>query len=339
MRHRFSFSLISLLLTLCIHCGSEQTKDVDAKQDAVIGGRGPKTDCLYYDWEAYDPILKTRGLAKNIANCLVSYARDYSDDIQCGVEALARLFDHPTLSRWLRFVGDTPESRLDFVLDITAGRPGWDIPGVHYAIEFGTDDIAEAFNDTWLYDDLWDAGGADFAYRQIGHFLTGVHFAFDPSLAKNLALRTLLPIPNNEDPETTVLRLMVGHEKIPDPGDVSFAQKIGSYIEQYKSASAEDIEAFERALDYDTENQGSERDTELLKILASAGYTSEECNRIDCATDPCLCDWKHGNSLEDLRLDIKAYRFVRELSLFSDTQEAADWIREELGDSTSPCLQ
>lgn len=183
--------------------------------------------------------------------------------------------------------------------------------------------------------------------NQVGHFLTAVRLGFDPnSVTRSVAPRTSLRpseqglgdrlraalgrgvqrdiilrsvgIRDIVDPfgrfsnEEVALRLMIGHEKAPDPLPLQPEQ----ILRQFSRATAADVQVFrqaERAL-----GSGHRLD------IASAMIILRQIR-----VDPSM----RGNSYQDLALSLVGWRFGRLLreGHFTSSTQAADWLRVNLG--------
>jgi hypothetical protein len=181
--------------------------------------------------------------------------------------------------------------------------------------------LAEEFRDS-QFDARWHSVGLNQPFEvsnQIGHFLTAV------------ALFTLRPYAFLQ----LGLRLTVGHEKLADqqPG----ASEAAIAIRQLLAASDQDISQFCQAATIDgvldTARDGraislrAERDLLLWQILA-----------FDPAIPFADIDLRRpGNSLQDLRLSVKGYRFAAWVNANRDSRpaEAGAWLRAQLAPRTN----
>lgn len=133
---------------------------------------------------------------------------------------------------------------------------------------------------------------------QVGHFLIAVGLAYNPW------------------PKSVALRLIVGHEKL---GDRLFF----GFVRQYFRARLEDRRLFMDAVAFDEAGDVQRRDAALQLIFGEPGEAQPDPHRI-------------GNSLPDLRLSVKGWRFGRALrgGALPTRTEAAAWLREALWDPT-----
>lgn len=154
------------------------------------------------------------------------------------------------------------------------------------------------------YEDPWKQS-AD----QVGHFLTAVRLAFDPRF---LALPVFPLVLGGWGHRDRALRLMVGHEKAADPAAIDqisprvIIDVLRCFRRQYQAATDQDI----------------------------ANFCAGKMDTITLGTGL-------GNSLADLLLSYQGWLFgqwVKE-GRFKTCEEAAGWVRRELGPVTSlpPC--
>jgi hypothetical protein len=204
------------------------------------------------------------------------------DGSPTAVEAFARMFTDAHI------IDDgTAVGRLRAILDATEHRF---VPGLHMGIAIGLTGFRQEFEDPWRS-----------STDQVGHFLTAVRLAYDTRFLSNPILQLLLGALGDED---IPLRLIIGHEKSPDPPN---ANKLSlktpftvfwCFRAQYQSVTPEEITNF--------------RSGNLDAIQVGAGL---------------------GNSMADLRLSYKGWMFGQRVSegQFSTREEIARWIRTELG--------
>jgi hypothetical protein len=254
--------------------------------------------------------------------------QDYKDE--SAVEALAQLFIDPRmdmLPKWL--VGDAVDKRLEFIFDFTDSSPTALIDtGVQFAFDFGELGFCEELQDAPLYDQLgwkYDAkkGGRS---NQIGHFLTAARLGYDPSFLDNPVARWLLGIPKDEDTSIAAIKLIVGHELVGDPeSDLN----VEGYAQQYAAVTQKHIEWFLAAVEADRDGRIADREAFLEAIFSSVGYDPHNPFGDPEAGIPA---WQQGNSMQDLRLSVKGYRFGQEVQdgRIGTRYEAADWLRREL---------
>jgi hypothetical protein len=206
------------------------------------------------------------------------------DGSPTAVEAFARMFTDPHI------IDDgTVAGRLRAILDATEHRF---VPGLHMGIAIGLTGFRQEFEDPWRS-----------STDQVGHFLTAVRLAYDTRFLSNPVLQLLLGAWGDED---IPLRLIIGHEKSPDPPDVTkpslktLFTVVSCFRAQYQSVTPEEITNF--------------RSGNLDAIQVGVGI---------------------GNSMADLRLSYKGWMFGHGVSegQFSTKEEIAHWIRTELGES------
>ena len=187
--------------------------------------------------------------------------------------------------------------RVQWILKITAS----DWPGMHMGL-FPADDsgFPRALADERFYQDpqMWAKfvqGDARFT-KQMGHFLTAV----------GLRLAAL--------PRFVKLNLIIGHEKF---GDGRFM----GFVRQFVRATHRDRKRFRAAVAADAAGDAAGREALLSAIFESRREALPDPKRI-------------GNSLVDLRLSVKGWRFADELATgrLSTRAEAAEWLRREVYD-------
>ena len=190
----------------------------------------------------------------------------------------------------------------------------------------GGEGLCEAFEDKQYYDPItglsewiaWDAG----ANGQMSHFLTAVALSYYDKTtgAWGIDKTRVGVVPefmSNPSGKTTrsntdiVLRLIVGHELLGDVGGIS------ANIKQYNAATNYHVNEFIQATAYDVAGDNLQRDMHLENILYS---------------NPTNLKSRPGNSLEDLRLSLKGWRFGHEIKvgLIGSSQNAALWLRSNL---------
>ncbi len=206
------------------------------------------------------------------------------DEASSAVEALARMFTDVEITD-----DGTLPGRLSAILAATEHRF---VPGLHMGLPIGLTGFRKEFEDPWLS-----------STDQVGHFLTAVRLVYDPAFLSNPVFQLLLGRRYNDD---LPVRLIVGHEKAPDPPDVNSLRVrtafnvLKCFRLQVQSASSEDITNF--------------RAGNLEAIRVGTGL---------------------GNSMADLRLSYKGWQFGHWMvtGRFGNTEETAHWIRVELGDN------
>ena len=248
--------------------------------------------------------------------CLVRLIRECAPD---GTAALFRVFENEELSALSG--GSTSAARMGWLIHTTTGRPHTlRVPGMCMKYYWGNDaGLAEEFRDS-QFDACWRMAGKKQPFdasNQIGHFLTAV------------ALSTL-PIYKLFQ---AGMRLTIGHEKRSDqPPGVPEAVVA---ILQLFAANEIDFDLFRRAVALDMEldtasgaqaaHLRNDRDRLLWQIIAFEDSVPFE--GIDLR--------RAGNSLQDLRLSLKGYRFALWIATHGTTppSEAACWLRKHLSPS------
>jgi RHS repeat-associated protein len=211
-----------------------------------------------------------------------------------GAEALFRLFeDDKLLNIWGDITGRTSGERLDWVLNVT--QNDWPLP-THFAIPFGSDcGFAEEFQDSQFYP-IWRSYLAPEVAKaisnQVGHFLSAVDITY-----------------NN-----WTQGAIIGHEQYTD----NTLQNLLSYL----VVTPDDFEHWYKAIEYDEQGLSSKRDAELWPILHFDASIPFE------GVDPR----REGNSLQDLRLSLKGFRFAEwvEANANLPAVSAASWLRLNL---------
>jgi RHS repeat-associated protein len=129
--------------------------------------------------------------------------------------------------------------------------------------------------------------------NQIGHFWTAVVYG-------SRASQSLFQ-------EEFLMRLAVGHEMV---GDHRF-------VRQYFSATGGALDLFRQAIEADILGDYESRDDYLSQILMMKGGNLED---------------RKGNSLEDLRLTVRGWRFGQMIATgqFASREEAAQWLNDNL---------
>jgi hypothetical protein len=132
--------------------------------------------------------------------------------------------------------------------------------------------------------------------KQVGHFLTAVGLCC------------------NRWPTPVKIRLIAGHEK---HGDHLFL----TFLRQYLAATRADVRRFLAAVEADEAGDEAGRDA-LLRAIFGA--------QADALPDP----QRVGNSVPDLRLSVKGWRFGRAIRAgrLRSRREAAEWLRLEIFD-------
>lgn len=202
---------------------------------------------------------------------IIAIRKDSSTD----VEALARTFTDKQIVD-----NGTIAGRVNAIMAATEHTF---IPGLQTGIEFGQTGFRKEFLDPW-----------ESSQNQVGHFLTAVRLGFDPDFASNFLFLAILDAWGDAD---IPLRLIIGHEKEPDPGIFNIFE---GFKKQYKATTEEDIKNFKAG--------------NLDKIKVGTGK---------------------GNSMADLILSHKGWLLGRWIAKgqFKTKGEIADWIRHTLGKS------
>jgi hypothetical protein len=222
-------------------------------------------------------------------------------------EALARVFEDARIRD-----DGTLAGRIRAVLAATEHRwvPGvhtpLDVPGLYEVKGFGDDGFRPELRDPW-------PGSRD----QVGHFLTALALALRPELVRarrfGVRARDWAGAPKGMSDEEVGLRLIIGHEKEPDPGrfDPLMLLKVRR---QFASATGADVAAFRRALAVQGPGVGLD--------LATA---SEHLSAIAVGSGV-------GNSNQDMLLSLAGYRLAQLVTTrrLRTGAEVARWVRDRL---------
>jgi RHS repeat-associated protein len=167
------------------------------------------------------------------------------------------------------------------------------IPGLYTGGGFGETGFDQQFQDGYLYEQYWGGGTA-----QIGHFLTAAAFG---SFATQF--------PRGED---FLVTLAAGHEIRGDQGAPI------SWFWQFLSVTPEAQQLFWQAIEADAAGDYALRDEYLMQIFVIG--------------DDYPIKNRQGNSLEDLRLTVRGWRFGQMVANgeFASNEEAAQWLEENL---------
>jgi hypothetical protein len=192
-------------------------------------------------------------------------------------------------------------ARIDQVLDNTAGANQKNMPlrdrlaGRAARINFGglgqvagDSGFVSECQDDHWYHSDWTPGALGPQSQQLGHFLTAINMSRAGS--------------------RVFLSLMLAHEQSSDrKGMGPVAGRVAAILR-----SGTDIDAFMAAVLLDSAGDPSGRDTALHTILDPYGPLSERV----------------GNSMEDLRLDVRAYRLVQLVASgqLRTNRDVANWI-------------
>lgn len=258
------------------------------------------------------------------------------------VEALAQLFVNPRLdvSEYMGVIGKSASRRLEFILRLTNSTYPVNA-GIQLAIDFGELGFCDEFQDAIVYDALnwkWHDEEAGVKTNQIGHFLTAANLGYDPGFLRDPLLRLALGARAQEDVTTVAIKLIAGHELVADPlNTIQAVFGLGqgtSFAEQYGVVTDEHVNLFLAAVEADQSgphrynDEWFDRDDFLEVIFESAGYDPNDPTGIATGSLP----WAQGNSMQDLRLSVKGYRFGQEIRnrTISTRPAAAEWLRREL---------
>ena len=225
-----------------------------------------------------------------------------------GAEAMFKLFeDSELLKSWGDYTGRTTSQRLDWVLMATKGG-GFDDPlkqlfPLHFGVDFGGNcGFKEEFRDDQLYP-RWNLLASD--SNQVGHFLTAVDVTY-------------------YFPNYFAVGFMLGHEQVSDTNTVN-------NLLSFASVSTIDRNHWSKAVDYDSQGNSAMRDTELWPVLHFDKPSAPE-NVDQNYVDPD----RQGNSLQDLRLDVKGFRFANWIKQNPNLPAvmAGSWLRINLSAKT-----
>ena len=248
------------------------------------------------------------------------------------VLALIRLFEADHLT------GDNARERLQWILNSQASG-GITSLYMQFGNFFplGDSGFCEELADQRFYDNAWNPPDRKpRSSPQIGHFLTAVALGFKPKWAYPQAVafdlgENVISLFAEQKIETTfprtaeehALNLIVGHEILGDKGGVG---QFISIPQQYAVTREEDRQWFLEAVRDDRLGFYNLRDRVLQTILLSTSPKIRE----DAIAGP----GRVGNSMQDLRLSVKGWRFGEEIRIgvIQTRQEAADWLRREIYD-------
>ncbi len=211
-----------------------------------------------------------------------------------GAEALFRSFeDFELYTKWGNEAGRTSRARLEWLLKVTTGAPDpltnaiAPVVLVNFAVDFGSDcGFAVEFRDSGFYG-LWGKDPQD--SNQVGHFLTAVNMTYYWELVHK----------SNAHPDSMAahsrwaLYPIIGHEQMSDDPPYNVAI-------QPSKPTTWDFILWDQAVEFDSKGQYQWRDDALWAILnfpANIPMGGVDRRRV-------------GNSLQDLRLSLKGYRFA-----------------------------
>jgi hypothetical protein len=238
-----------------------------------------------------------------------------------GAEALFRSFEDLELyTKWGNEAGRTSRDRLKWLLNVTTGAPDplsnaiAPVVLVNFAIDFGSDcGFAVEFRDNRFYG-LWgkDTSDPDQDSNQVGHFLTAVNMTYYWELVHK----------SNSHPDSMAahsrwaLYPIIGHEQMSD--DPSY-----NVVIQPTKPTTWDFILWDQAVEFDSMGQYQWRDEALWAILSFAAdipMGSVDPDRV-------------GNSLQDLRLSLKGYRFAHWVwdNPTTHPAQAGRWLRMNIG--------
>jgi RHS repeat-associated protein len=232
-----------------------------------------------------------------------------------GAEALFRLFeDKELLGIWGDYAGRTSSRRLEWILSSTQGGHGEGVAQylglfvpLQFGIEFGNDcGFAKEFRDTHLYPQ-W--GLPRSASNQVGHFLTAVALTYYTTWRKTFGLS-----------------FIIGHEMFSDEG-------LNNQMKQVTVRLDDEYDHWFAAVKFDEQGIYSERDKELWSILNFQPILDPETGKLVEIQFGDVDPNRRGNSLQDLRLSLKGYRFA--LWVLDNKNvtplKAGKWLRKNLG--------
>jgi hypothetical protein len=151
-------------------------------------------------------------------------------------------------------------------------------------------------------------------------------------------MRFLLGIGYSDSSDIAALKLIIGHELLPD--DVqngTIGDAVATWSHQYYQVTGTHIDLFLQAVEAD--RRGENVDQYLSVIFQGGRNNAGQANDPDdpkCQSKPSQnpnCLWGLGNSMHDLRLSVKGYRFGEEIrtGTIGTRSQAANWLRRELG--------
>jgi hypothetical protein len=241
-----------------------------------------------------------------------------------GARALVSLFTDNELQNLRgRYAGTTSATRLEWVLGVTFGsgnivenglaRLSQLSPSPYYSVnlQFGVlfpsdcdanSGVASDLEDSGTYVNSWGGKAIAVLTNQINHFLSGVgEYYYEKDL-----------------------RTIIAHEKSTDATLVpGFVDKVKTTKQNYTNeVTPADYSHFYRAWHFDTNGMYAERDQELWPILEfdpDIAFGNIDPNRV-------------GNSLQDLRLSLRAVRFASWVmsNRSSNPNQAGDWLANNL---------
>jgi len=220
---------------------------------------------------------------------------------------LVALFEDRELQTlWGTYAGRTVARRLEWILTMTSGekKTGIDLWGLPYQFRV---DALFGYNDCWFKGDLQDnqfygisANGARNPWynkpysNQVGHFLTATALSY------------------GQYPDSVTFQFIIGHELLDDD---NLSGQLGVDVSTA-------IPYFLGAVDADAQGNKLKRDQLLWNILGFPGPVNPNY------VDPN----RQGNSLQDLRLSVKGYRFGKWVYDNSSLLpvDGARWLRRNI---------
>jgi hypothetical protein len=222
-------------------------------------------------------------------------------------ETLARLFEDEDIVS-----GDGVGDRIEAILAATEHhwirgmRTIVDMPGLYECKGFSDRGFREEFRDPWPC-----------SRDQVGHILTAVGLTLHPEKVESRKLgrrvRDWVRAPAEMSNEEVVIRLVVGHEKEPDPR-IPDPLVLVKVRRQFDSATDGDVAAFRRA------RAALELDG-ALDLDRLAGHLAG-----------VQVGQGRGNSVQDLYLSFAGYLLAHLIKAghFSTRHEVAGWVRQNL---------
>jgi RHS repeat-associated protein len=204
----------------------------------------------------------------------------------------------PRAIRLRRIDLSSAAERLEFVLDYTTDPK----LGTPFGKTFNDLDFNSQFQDPWKGE----------SNNQVGHFLTAVGLGYATStyvraFSTEAGLYKASPDIGSLSDEEVALRLIVGHEMAPDVAKADqwwLPGVVQSIRTQYNITTPESLSYFRSAVEADRRGFVSARDCFLRKIIPGLPEDRESLLALRANGNNRL-----GNSLQDLRLSVKGWRF------------------------------
>ncbi len=253
-----------------------------------------------------NPDPKPTPIKADIKTIAAEIKKDLADRDDRDLEFLARLFEDDRITDTA--TGNELADRLNTILTASADPGNGGV--THFSgIYAGVTDkgFRTAFQDPF-------PGKSD---NQVGHFTTAVDMGFRPSQAFSLVPKFIRDQATDGSPfppdETICVRLIVGHEQVPDDATLAFAR-------QAASPSNGEIVDFFRASDLVTAGTNQ-----------ALGPTRLALSRIEIGKG-------QGNSFQDLQLSLFGFKFGKMIrtGTLTTRPQAAQWIRTNLGEPNQP---